>query len=107
VPTHVRHPPEVETQLYRITQEAMNNVAKHAAATNVSVVIDEREDGLVLVIEDDGCGFDRGSGGARSSLGLLGMRERAQIIGGRLSVESSVGHGTSVFVHVPHVESKR
>jgi signal transduction histidine kinase len=103
LPTHVRFAVEVETQLYRIAQEALNNVAKHASARNVSVVIDVREHEVVLVVEDDGRGFDsRNAAIARQSFGLVGMRERAQLVGGRLSVESAPGHGTSIFVHVPN-----
>jgi len=102
VPSHVRFATNVETQLYRITQEALNNVAKHAAAQNVSVIIDVRDEELVLVVEDDGRGFEVGNiATGRSSFGLVGMRERAQVVGGRFSVESAAGHGTSVFVHVP------
>jgi PAS domain S-box-containing protein len=103
VPAYVRFPAEVETQLYRITQEALNNVAKYAHARNVSVVIDLRDDDLVLIVEDDGCGFDLASATTpgRAAFGLVGMRERAQIIGGRLRVETAPGHGTSVFAHVP------
>jgi signal transduction histidine kinase len=92
----------VETHLYRIAQEALNNAAKHAAAANVSVVLDTRDGGAVLIIEDDGTGFDVERISADGSpLGLLGMRERAQIVGGRLDVESVPGQGTTIFVHVP------
>jgi len=95
----------VETNLYRITQEALNNTSKHAGAKNANIVLETRKSELVLVIEDDGRGFDieelkntpRSSGG----LGLKGMRERAAIIGGILEIESSPGNGTTVFVRVP------
>jgi PAS domain S-box-containing protein len=94
--------PDVETHLYRIAQEALNNVAKYAAASQVVVLLDDRDGSVVLLVEDDGCGFDltalrqRGDG-----LGLVGMRERAQILGGRLEVETVPGNGTSVYVYVP------
>jgi PAS domain S-box-containing protein len=93
---------QVETHLYRIAQEALNNTAKYAAASQATVLLTRRDDGIVLMIEDDGCGFDLEA--ARRSgqcLGLLGMRERAQIVGGRLEVETGPGSGTAVFVHVP------
>ena len=95
--------PQVETHLYRIVQEALNNTAKYAAAGQVTVLLGRRSDGIVLMVEDNGCGFDleaarRGGQG----LGLVGMRERAQIIGGRLEVETAPDSGTSIFVHVPH-----
>ena len=96
-------PPHVETHLYRIAQEALNNAAKHAEASHVTVLLEYRDDSVVLMVEDDGNGFDleacrtRGDG-----LGLVGMRERAQIVGGRLDVETSPGHGTSIYIRVPH-----
>jgi PAS domain S-box-containing protein len=97
--------PAVETHLYRIAQEALNNVVKHAAARQVIVVLERRDDTVVLVVEDDGRGFDLETARRRShGLGLVGMRERAQIVGGGLAVESRPGHGTSIFVHVPHCD---
>ena len=94
----------VETNLYRITQEALNNASKHSGAKNVNIVLETRRNEIVLVIEDDGVGFDieelkrmpRLSGG----LGLTGIRERAAIIGGKVEIESSPGKGTTVFVRV-------
>ena len=94
--------PHVETHLYRIAQEALNNAAKYAAASQVTVMLERRDDGIVLVVEDDGCGFDlEAARSRRECLGLVGMRERAQIVGGRLEVETAPGKGTSIFVHVP------
>jgi PAS domain S-box-containing protein len=104
-PRNGRLDPVIETNLYRITQEALNNVYKHAKARNASIVIEVRKGELVLVIEDDGIGFEtdgmdrvRESGGG---LGLIGMRERAAIIGGTVEIESAAGSGTTVFVRVP------
>jgi PAS domain S-box-containing protein len=95
--------PHVETHLYRITQEALNNAAKHAAAGQVTVMLEHRDDGLMLMIEDDGLGFDLEAARSRGQcLGLVGIRERAQIVGGRLEVETGPGNGTSIFVYVPH-----
>lgn len=99
-----RLPSPIETTLYRIVQEALNNVLKHAKAKGVSVIIERRNNYASAIIEDDGCGFDleslkdRGSG---QRLGLLGMHERAVLVGGELRIESSPGHGTTVFVQIP------
>jgi PAS domain S-box-containing protein len=104
-PRNGRLDPITETNLYRITQEALNNVYKHAKARNASVVIEMRKGELVLVIEDDGIGFETdGIGRVKESgrgLGLIGMRERAAIIGGTVEIESASGSGTTVFVRVP------
>jgi PAS domain S-box-containing protein len=95
-------PAHVETHMYRVTQEALNNAAKYAAARHVSVLLDRRDNGMVLMIEDDGRGFDlETTRSAGQGLGLVGMRERAQIVGGRLEVETSPGQGTSIYLHVP------
>jgi signal transduction histidine kinase len=91
---------EVETALYRIVQEALTNVIKHANARTVSVVVTRKGDGVVAVIEDDGRGFDTATD-PEGRLGLLGMRERIALVGGRLSVESGAGQGTTVAVEVP------
>lgn len=102
LPANTRLTPDVETHLYRIAQEALNNVAKHAGARNVSLVLDFRDEQAMLIVEDDGRGFDvEQAGDGNSPLGLIGMRERAQIVGGNLEIESVPGHGTSVFVTVP------
>lgn len=94
--------PHVETHLYRIAQEALNNAAKYAGASQVTVMLERRGENIVLVVEDDGCGFDlEAARSRRECLGLVGMRERAQIVGGRLDVETAPGKGTSIFVLVP------
>jgi two-component system, NarL family, sensor histidine kinase DevS len=95
-----RLPEEVETALYRIVQEALTNVAKHAEATRVSVVVTRREDTVTAVVEDDGLGFGAG-GGSGAGLGLIGMRERVGLLGGRLAIESTEGAGTTVVAEVP------
>ncbi len=95
-----RLPPEIETALYRIAQEALTNVVKHARARSVSIVLGEKPDAATLVVEDDGGGFDPArprDGG----LGLLGMRERMELVGGRLTVESRPGAGTTLVAEVP------
>ena len=98
-----RLPSVIETTLYRVVQEAMNNVFKHAAAESVSVSI-ERRGGMVLaIVEDDGRGFDSDAPPSNNParLGIAGMRERAIIAGGRLTLESSAGGGTTVRLQLP------
>ena len=104
-----RLPLDVELVLYRIVQEALSNVAKHANASGVEARLTRRGRSLRLVIEDDGCGFDveaakssRGSG-----LGLFGMEERLALIGGSVLVESAVGRGTRISVEAPLPRSRR
>ena len=95
-----RLPGEVETALYRIVQEALTNVLKHARAGRVSVVLSRRDGAVTAVIEDDGSGFDS-PGLQEGGLGLVGMRERLGLINGRLSVESTEGAGTTIVAEVP------
>ena len=96
-----RFAPEVETMLYRVAQEALTNVLKHAAATRVGVLLERRGGSISLVIEDDGQGFDTDLLYEKTqALGLRGMRERVAPLGGRLDVESSPGVGTTLFVRV-------
>jgi signal transduction histidine kinase len=94
-----RLPADVETALYRIVQEALTNVVKHARARRVSVLATRRRGSVAVMIEDDGGGFtvDGDSGG----LGLLGMRERVALLDGRVAIESAEGTGTTVAVEVP------
>jgi signal transduction histidine kinase len=95
-----RLPKEAETALYRIVQEALTNVIKHANARTVSVVLTRKGESVAVVIEDDGRGFDP-EATPDEGLGLVGMRERIALVGGRLSIESRPEHGTTVAVEVP------
>ncbi|MGH3023957.1 MAG: GAF domain-containing protein [Gaiellaceae bacterium] len=95
-----RLPSEIETVLYRVVQEALTNVVKHARAENVTVLLREREGKVAVVIEDDGRGFAPEIE-SDSGLGLVGMRERVALVGGRLAVESSAGAGTTIVVEAP------
>jgi signal transduction histidine kinase len=96
-------PSDVQEQLYRVAQEALHNVAKHAGASHVTVMLESRGAELVLLIEDDGAGFSTEDTPGRSlsgGLGLTSMRERAVLAGGSLTVESAAGRGTSICVRV-------
>jgi signal transduction histidine kinase len=93
---------EIETNLYRIAQEALNNIYKHAKATFVSVILERRGDKISLIIEDDGAGFNPQDKRNRSKgIGLIGMIERAKLCGGELEIESAKGKGTTVFARIP------
>jgi signal transduction histidine kinase len=100
-----RLPREFETILYRIAQEALTNVARHAQARRVSVLVERRPGFVLLIVEDDGRGFDaQGVSAAPASpdkLGVLGMQERVRLAGGTLSIESSPGAGAAVFARLP------
>ena len=98
---------DIRTAIYRIIQEALTNIAKHATGTTaVSIIIDRADAVLQLTIEDNGPGFDpiapkapgRGHAGG---LGLAGMKERLTLIGGDLEIESSLSTGTTVFARIP------
>jgi signal transduction histidine kinase len=95
-----RLPTEVETTLYRIVQEALANIVKHAEATHVSILLTRKEYSVAAVVEDDGRGFDTKDTG-RDVLGLVGMRERVGLVGGRLVIESAEGSGTTIAAEVP------
>jgi signal transduction histidine kinase len=95
-----RLPAEVETALYRIIQEALTNVVKHSGASRVSVLLTERDHGVAAMVEDDGMGFET-EAARDDGLGLVGMRERIGLVGGRLHVESSAGAGTTIVAEVP------
>jgi signal transduction histidine kinase len=102
-----RLPSTAETVLFRVTQEALSNVARHAHATQVAVTLTQGRDGVRLEIVDNGVGFDAGAAAVPSSQarasgwGLVGMRERVALAGGQFAIESAVGHGTRVVVELP------
>jgi signal transduction histidine kinase len=96
-----RLPAPTETALYRIVQEALTNVVKHAQATQVSIVLTRKDGSVTAVIEDDGKGFDP-ERTREGGFGLLGMRERVELVGGRLTVEAEAA-GTTVVAEVPVV----
>lgn len=101
--------PEVETNLYRILQEALQNVNKHAGATRVSVVLERRNGRVVLIVEDNGKGYDpnqKVAAGSNKGMGVTNMRERASLIGGEVEIESTPGAGTAIYVFVPVIEQE-
>jgi signal transduction histidine kinase len=87
--------------LYRVAQEALHNVYRHAHATKVTVVLRQADGGTMLAIRDDGVGFEPAERGARGSLGLVGMRERLRLVDGTLDIDSAPGHGTVIIAWVP------
>lgn len=101
-------PPDVAAVLYRLVQEGLTNVLKHASASRVSIVLERKADGLALVLEDDGVGFDPDNPGRKASgssqtpgLGLSGMKERVALLDGTIAVESAPGKGSTIFVQIP------
>jgi signal transduction histidine kinase len=101
-------PPEIELTLYRVLQEALTNVARHARAHNVHITLERTEDRIRLSVRDDGKGFvvaERTAPPSGFGLGIAGMRERAQLYGGNLRVQSKLGEGTEVIVELPLVNT--
>ncbi|MDP2744168.1 MAG: GAF domain-containing sensor histidine kinase, partial [Dehalococcoidia bacterium] len=100
-----RLPGEIEAALYRIAQEAISNIAQHAQAKRADLCLEFKANSLVLTVEDDGAGFDAGkvvrSDDKKRGLGLMGMKERAELLGGVLDIRSRNGHGTRVTLAVP------
>jgi PAS domain S-box-containing protein len=101
-----RFPTDVETALYRTVQEALTNVSRHARASRASVVLRRRGTEAVVVVEDDGAGFDletvrTPAPGRRGGMGLIGMRERVAVLGGMVEIESEPGRGTTVIARIP------
>ena len=101
--TGMRFDSDVESNVYRLVQEALHNVYKHAAATHAIVRAKRREDHVVIEVTDDGCGFvpDDPARDTTAHLGLVGMRERAALIGGELHIQSAPGRGATVCLRLP------
>jgi signal transduction histidine kinase len=91
--------PELETVVYRLVQEALTNIAKHADAAGVTLQVTQAEGRLDVLVSDDGSGFDPDA--ERTGFGLTGMRERVELVGGQLQIESKPGSGTRVGAMVP------
>ncbi|MDD2882087.1 MAG: response regulator [Rhodoferax sp.] len=103
--TQVRLSPEIETACFRIVQEALTNISRHARATRVDITLCRDGADLLLTVKDDGQGFDLAAMQARAvaggSLGVLGMQERATLLGGQLGIDSSPGQGCAVQLRAP------
>jgi signal transduction histidine kinase len=91
--------PQLESIVYRLVQEALTNVVKHARAERVDIQVTTRDDRVTVEVRDDGVGFDPALN--PPGFGLLGMRERLELVGGTLDVSSAPGRGTSVRVELP------
>jgi signal transduction histidine kinase len=98
---HVEVNQQQSTVLFRIFQEALTNVLRHARATQVDVTLAEESGALVLTIKDDGRGITENEKSGPSAIGLLGMRERAHLIGGEIDITGVAGDGTTVTVRLP------
>ncbi len=102
----IKVPSEVETTIYRIAQETLNNIYKHAKASHVAVIVKRQDGDVILIVEDDGIGFSpkktRLKKSGAKSLGLTGIGERAALVGGTVEIESKKGKGTTVFVRIPY-----
>jgi len=96
--------PAVEITFYHAVREMATNVAKHAQATRVDLLLMQRDGRIIAIIEDDGIGFDPAAAEDSAHHGLVGMRERAAILGGTLTIESTLGQGTTVYLEVPDVD---
>jgi signal transduction histidine kinase len=103
-----RFNPNIETCLYRISQEALNNIIKHAKANEFSIQLVGHDDFIRLMIEDDGIGFDinevKTNENKRDSLGIVNMSERALSLNGRFTIDSHLGAGTEIIVEIPREE---
>lgn len=97
--------PDIETTVYRIVQEALTNILKHAQAKHVSVIVECQQNNVQVIVEDDGKGFDTKylskKAATKCRLGVVGMQERAAMVEGTLDIESTPGAGTAVFVRIP------
>jgi signal transduction histidine kinase len=99
--------PELATALFRILQESLTNVARHANATQVNVRLAKEDGGLILEVHDNGRGISEEQLSADSSLGILGMRERALLLGGALGISGTPGEGTTIKVRIPEPYHKK
>ena len=96
---------ELETSIYRIVQESLTNVVRHACAVHVDVILEWQSDKIVIIIEDDGVGIDMEKAREAGHLGLIGMQERAEMLGGKLVVDSAPQVGTTLVVEIPYDHS--
>jgi len=104
-------PPQIETAFYRITQEALNNIAKHAEATRVEVFLEQRDSMICATIRDNGKGFDMKKvlhpESPDRGFGIIGMQERASLLDGHINIQSRPGFGTHIRIEVPYQKGSR
>jgi signal transduction histidine kinase len=96
---------EIESSIYRIVQESLTNVVRHAHARHVDVILEWQSDRIMIIVEDDGVGIDMQKVREAGHLGLIGMQERAEMLGGKLLVDSTPQAGTTLVVEIPYVSS--
>jgi two-component system sensor histidine kinase UhpB len=104
-PTSHPFPAIYETTLFRIAQECLTNTARHAHASGATITLTYDQNSITLKIADDGCGFDPSR--PSTGLGILGMRERANLLGGTLTIHSSPGKGTTVQAMLPMASNEK
>ena len=108
---NARLPPLIETAIYRIVQETLTNIVRHARATAVGVILERQKNHVSTIVEDNGCGFDvdavQAAPSAGRRMGLLGMQERAALLGGTLHIESAPDVGTTVYLRIPFVSDEQ
>lgn len=93
---------EMEASIYRIIQESLTNITRHASATHADVILNWQDDKIMVIVEDDGVGMDLSTARASGRLGLVGMQERAEMLGGSLLIESTPNAGTTLVVEIPY-----
>jgi signal transduction histidine kinase len=93
---------EMESSIYRIVQESLTNIIRHARATCADVILEWREDKIIIIVEDDGVGIDLAAARTYGQLGLVGMQERAEMLGGKLLIDSIPNAGTTLVVEIPY-----
>jgi two-component system sensor histidine kinase DegS len=98
----IKVPEQDATSIFRVCQEAFTNITRYALAKNVLVSINISEENILLIIEDDGIGFDTSSVQNKKSFGFLGMKERVLSLGGKFELISSPGNGTKIIVSLPY-----
>jgi signal transduction histidine kinase len=107
---HDHYPSEIEIAIYRIAQEALSNIMKHASTQSAAVSFTETDHTLILEIEDNGIGIDEKKARSRKTdntgMGLLSMKERANLLGGSMQITSSPGKGTKLRVEIPFTSEK-
>ena len=96
----------LSTAIFRIVQESLTNIARHAKASHAMVALHDRGQDLLLTIADDGCGLPAEFTGEKRTYGLLGMRERVNMLGGRILIDSAAGRGTHIEVSIPRVQGR-